>query len=162
MHQVILFALFSTRRQEEITRITWAYYHPKDSRVLVRDMKNPSQNKGNHVWCDLPPPAMAVIEAMPRQDERILPFQGDAISAAFKRACKLLGIVDLHFHDLRHEGVILLFEQGLTIPVVATVFRHRSWTSLQRYAHIRAGADKYAGWRWLPQLVDADCRAGSV
>src|ERR1022692_591693 len=32
------------------------------------------------------------------------------------RACQQLEIKDLHFHDLRHEGVSWLFEMGRTIP----------------------------------------------
>jgi integrase len=56
----------------------------------------------------------------------------------------------LHFHDLRHEGISRLFEAGWDIPHVALVSGHRSWSSLQRYAHIRQRDDKYAGWRWRP------------
>ena len=60
---------------------------------------------------------------MPRRDDRIFPYSTDAISAAFTRACKVLGIEDLHFHDLRHEGVSRLFEMGWTIPQVASRVR---------------------------------------
>lgn len=81
---------------------------------------------------------------------RIFPYSEDAVGAAFTRAMKLLGIEDLHFHDLRHEGVSRLFEMGWTIPRAATVSGHRSWQSLQRYSHMRQTGDKWAGWKWLP------------
>lgn len=42
------------------------------------------------------------------------------------RACKILGIDDLHFHDLRHDGVSRLFEMGKTIPQAASVSGHRT------------------------------------
>jgi len=71
-----------------------------------------------------------------------------SIVAAFTRACKLLGIEGLHFHDLRHCGVSRLFEMGRTIPQVACVSAHRSWSSLKRYAHIRQTGDRLAGWGW--------------
>jgi integrase len=147
MDRVILFALFSTRRQEEITRIRWADLD--GDRVLVRDMKHPGQKMGNDVFCELVPEAQAVINSMSRLKEEIFPFSTDAISANFTRACKFLGIEDLHFHDLRHEGISRLFEMGRTIPQTASVSGHKSWTSLQRYAHIRQTGDKYAGWHWL-------------
>lgn len=150
MDKIILFALFSTRRQEEITVILWEDYQPQNSRVLVRDMKHPGQKIGNDVWCDLPPEAMAVIDSMPKTDARIFPYSTDAISANFTRACKVLGIDDLHFHDLRHEGVSRLFELGKDIPHVAVVSGHRSWSSLKRYAHIRQTGDKYKDWKWNP------------
>jgi integrase len=58
-------------------------------------------------------------------------------------------IDDLHFHDLRHDGISRLFEMGKTIPQAASVSGHKSWQSLQRYAHLKQTGDKYAGWKWL-------------
>jgi integrase len=154
MVDIILFALFSTRRQEEITRIRWGDFEPSTgkhpARVLVRDMKNPGVKRGNDVWCELPPESEAVIKRQPRNGDCIFPYGTDGISAAFTRACKLLDIHDLRFHDLRHEGVSRLFEAGWNIPHVALVSGHRSWASLQRYSHIRQRDDKYAGWAWRP------------
>jgi integrase len=149
MHYVVAFALFSTRRQEEVTRIVRPDLDEPGSRVLVRNMKNPGEKIGNDVWCDLPSVALKVIQAMPNTGERIFPYSADAISAAFTRACKFLGIEDLHFHDLRHEGVSRLFEIGTSIPHAAAVSGHRSWTSLKRYTHMRQTGDKYAGWKWI-------------
>lgn len=149
MHVIIAFAIFSTRRLEEITRIAWADLDEAGSRILVRDMKHPGQKVGNDVWCDLPEPALRIIKARSRTDARIFPYTGDAISAAFTRAGQFLGIDDLNFHDLRHEGVSRLFEMGMNIPHAAAVSGHRSWTSLKRYTHLRQSGDKYAGWKWL-------------
>lgn len=149
MQQIVAFALFSTRRQEEILRIVWSDLDEDHSRVLVRDMKHPGQKIGNDQWCELPPEAMAVIKAMPRTEARIFPYNTDAVSAAFTRSCTFLQIMDLHFHDLRHAGASRLFEMGRTIPQVASVTGHRSWQSLQRYTHIKTTGDRYAGWPWL-------------
>ena len=149
MAKIIAFAIFSTRRQEEITRIMWTDLDAAHSRVLVRDMKNPGQKRGNDVWVDLPPEALRIVESMPRSKPQIFPYSVDAVGAAFTRACKLLEIDDLHFHDLRHEGVSRLFEMGKSIPQAASVSGHRSWASLQRYAHVRQTGDKFAGWKWL-------------
>lgn len=155
MHVIIAFALFSTRRQEEITRIAYEDLDDAGSRILVRDMKNPGEKIGNNVWCDLPSPALDIIRAQTKSEGPIFPYTSDAISAAFTRACKLLGIVDLHFHDLRHDGISRLFEIGTTIPHAAAVSGHRSWTSLKRYTHIRQTGDKYSGWKWLASVATA-------
>ncbi|WP_045834455.1 site-specific integrase [Hyphomicrobium sp. 99] len=149
MHYVCAFALFSTRRQEELTRIRWEDLDVPGSRVMVRDMKNPGEKIGNNVWCDLPEPALRIIQAMPKKGERIFPYSARSISANFTRTCQLLGIEDLHFHDLRHDGVSRLFEIGTSIPRAAAVSGHRSWQTLQRYTHMRQAGDKYAGWKWL-------------
>jgi integrase len=156
MHLVIPFALFSTRRQEEIVRVTWEDYDKAHSRVLVRDMKHPGQKIGNDIWCDLPSPVPAIISLMAKVDDRIFPYTSDAISASFTRVCAVLDIKDLHFHDLRHEGVSRLFEMGKTIPQAASVSGHRSWSSLQRYTHIKQAGDKYERWPWLKKLGIAE------
>lgn len=154
MQRIVAFALFSTRRQDEIVRITWVDLDETHSRILVRDMKHPGQKIGNDVWCELPLEALAIIMAMPRTGARIFPFNTDAISAAFTRACAFLGIEDLHFHDLRHQGSTRLFEMGRTVPLAASVTGHRSWASLQRYTHIRQTGDKFAGWPWLKVITE--------
>lgn len=154
MHKLVVFALFSARRQEEIVTIKWADLEVEHKRVLVRDMKHPGQKIGNDTWCDLPDQALRVIAAMPVRDERIFPYSTDAVGARFTRACQFLEIKDLHFHDLRHEGVSRLFEMGLNIPHVAAVSGHRSWSSLKRYAHVRQSGDKYDGWPWLDRVTE--------
>lgn len=153
MQRIIGFALFSTRRLGEIVRIEWRDYDHGGKRVLVRDMKHPGQKAGNDIWCDLPDEAIGFMghDSPQGRDERIFPYTEDAIGAAFTRACQFLEIEDLHFHDLRHEGVSRLFEMGKTIPHVAAVSGHRGWQSLQRYTHLRQTGDKWKDWKWLKQ-----------
>jgi integrase len=154
MNKVVAFAIFSTRRQEEITRITWADFDV--NRIWVRDMKDPARKKGNDILCDLPPEAISVMESMSRATPEIFPYSTDAISAAFTRARQFLEIEDLHFHDLRHEGISRLFEMGKTIPQVAAVSGHRTWNSLKRYSHLRQNGDKYVGWKWLAAVTSRE------
>jgi integrase len=163
MTRIIPFAMFSTRRQEEITTIHWPDLEREPlARILVRDMKHPGQKVGNNVWCDLTPEALRIIESMPRTDARIFPYSTDAICAAFTRACKFLGIVDLHFHDLRHEGVSRLFEMGWTIPHVAAVSGHRSWNSLKRYTQLQQRGDKWKGWKGLDVICGPARKTGKL
>ncbi len=155
MQLVICYAIFSTRRQEEITRQVFEDLDETHSEIWVRDMKHPGEKEGNDVRCHLVPEALAIIVNRRKsagQVGRIFPYNGESISAAFTRACTLLGIEDLHFHDLRHDGISRLFELGWNIPNAATVSGHRSWTSLRRYTHIRQRGDKYATWPWLARL----------
>ncbi|TBV98814.1 site-specific integrase [Azotobacter chroococcum] len=153
MAKVVVFALFSTRRQEEITRIRWDDLDEARQRVLVRDMKNPGDKWGNDVWCSLPDEAWAIVQSMLRTYPEIFPYTADAIQGAWSRTCKICGVEDLHFHDLRHEGVSRLFEMGWDIPRAASVSGHRNWTSLRRYTHLHEQGDKYAGWEWLPKVI---------
>lgn len=160
MPKLIAFAIFSTRRQEEITRIRWDDLDRPGQRVLVRDMKNPGQKIGNDVWCHLPPEAMAIIDSMPQVAPEIFPYNGKSAGSAWTKACKVLGVEDLHFHDLRHDGVSRLFEMDWDIPRVASVSGHRDWNSLRRYTHLRGRGDRYAGWAWLPKIIEAKAVIG--
>ncbi|QPC44959.1 tyrosine-type recombinase/integrase [Kaustia mangrovi] len=153
MHIVVPFALFSTRRQSEITRITWADLDDKDNSVLVRDMKDPGGKRGNDVLCEIPDEAMRIVNAFPKTDERIFPYKPFTLSYHFHTACEFYGIKDLKFHDLRHEGITRLFEMGRTLPQVAAVSGHKSWHSLKRYTHIRKCGDKYEHWKWLDAIT---------
>jgi len=147
MVTLIVFSIFSGRRQGETCRILWK--DVEQGRVLIRQMKDPEKKLTNNVYCDLTPEAQRIIEAQPRTDERVFPCKASSVSMTFMRACLVLGIKDLKFHDLRHEAASRLFEMGLTIPHVAAVTGHVTWQSLQRYSHVRQTGDKYKDWKWL-------------
>jgi integrase len=68
MPKMIAFVIFSTRRQEENTRIRWEDLDESRQTVLVRDMKNPGQKIGNDVWCHLPDEAWAILKTMPKTE----------------------------------------------------------------------------------------------
>lgn len=153
MLRVIVFALFSTRRQEEITRIRWDLLNESEQSALVTDMKNPGQKYGNDVWCHMPDEAWRVLQSMPKVADEVFPYNSRSVSASFTRACNFLEIEDLHFHDLRHDGVSRLFEMGWDIPKVASVSGHRDWNSMRRYTHLRGNGDPYAGWQWIERVI---------
>jgi integrase len=162
MMKVVGFALFSTRRLDEITRIRWDDLDEPGQRVLVRDMKNPGQKIGNDVWCYLPDEAWKILQTMPRAGEDIFPYSPESISTSWAKACKLLNIQDLHFHDLRHEGVSRLFEMDWDIPRVASVSGHRDWNSLRRYTHLRGKGDRYVKWEWYEEILRAPVQLGAA
>jgi len=153
MVRVTAFALFSTRRQEEITRIKWADIDEVRKMVLITDMKNPGQKYGNNIWCLVPDEAWQIMKSMPKVAEDVFPYNSRSVSAAFTRACRFLEIEDLHFHDLRHDGVSRLFEVGWDIPKVASVSGHRDWNSMRRYTHLKGDGDPYKDWPWLERII---------
>lgn len=133
MRDVIALAVELPRRAGELCAMRWTDYN--GGVIVLRDTKHPRHPRTENV--PVPPKARAIIERLPRIDERILPYKSDSISASWERACIRLGIDDLHFHDLRHEGICRLFESGLQIQEVAMISGHTSWTTLKRYTHLR-------------------------
>jgi integrase len=57
---------------------------------------------------------------------------------AWRQAVNAAGIVNLRFHDLRHEAISRLIEAGLGDQEVAAISGHQSMQMLRRYTHLRA------------------------
>lgn len=153
MVTLIVFSLFSGRRQSETCGLRWEDLEP--GRILVRQMKDPENKETNDVWTVLTPEARRIIDAQPRDGDLIFPYKPGSISATFSRAVKFLQIPDLRFHDLRHETASWLAEMGWVVQQVAAVTGHKTWQSLERYSHVRQIGDRYADWGWLEAVSSA-------
>lgn len=177
MDKVIVFAMFSGRRQSEICRINRTDTDYDRQEVLIRDMKHPSKKEGNNVWCYVPDEAWKVMLSMPviNGDDRWFPFVARSVGDYYRRMRKETGFnqyfdgqeedpdnPNLRFHDLRHECTSWLFEKnGLgderwDVPRVALVTGHQNWNSLKRYANLRhiKPIDKWADWEWKDKVLD--------
>lgn len=139
MRDIMWFAIHSTRRQAEITRLEWADNIESDMTGMVRDLKHPREKWGNHHRFAYTREAWEIAQRQPREGLFIFPYNARSVGAAFTRACRLLEIKDLRFHDLRHEGTSRLFESGYSIQEVQLVTLHESWQVLKRYTHMRPG-----------------------
>jgi integrase len=145
MGRIIKFAIATAMRQEEICRVTWSDLNARTKMLTIRDRKDPRAKKGNDQRIPLLAvsgyDAVALIEEQRairgNEDDRIFPYVHRSAGTAFTRACRDLDIVDLHFHDLRHEGTSRLFEAGFAIQQVALVTGHKDWKMLRRYTHLR-------------------------
>lgn len=134
MRHIMWFAIYSSRRQEEITRLLRSDDDDDRHMGMVRDAKHPTAKDGNHRKFRYTPAAWAILQMQPK-GPIAFPYDAKSISGRFTRTCKILGIEDLHFHDLRHEATTRLFEAGLSIPEVTTYTLHDSWAVLKRYNH---------------------------
>lgn len=137
MSDLLLLAVGSAMRRSELCRIRWADIDEERRMVLVRDRKHPRKKRGNHQWVPLLGDTLQLLLRQPRTEDRIFPVEPGWISDTFKEACDALGIVDLHFHDLKHEATSRLFEAGYQIHEVALVTGHRKWEHLRRYTNLR-------------------------
>lgn len=126
-------AIALPRRREELLTMKWADY--TGTTVILRDTKNPTKPRTEVI--PVPPVAQAIINKLERTDERMMPYKPESVSAAFQRAVRAVGLADIRLHDLRHEGISRLFEQGLAIQEVALISGHVSWAALRRYTHIK-------------------------
>ena len=145
MGRIIKFAVATAMRQEEICRVTWSDLNGRTKMLTIRDRKDPREKKGNDQRIPLLAvsgfDALVLIEEQRairgNEDDRIFPHHHESAGTAFTRACHDLGIKDLHFHDLRHEGTSRLFEAGFAIEQVALVTGHKDWKMLRRCTRLK-------------------------
>lgn len=145
MQLVCRFALASGMRLGEICRLEAADVDADARTVIIRDRKDPRNKAGNDQTVPLLPDAWGIVAPLLPAAEggMLFPYRAESVSTAFTRACIALGIVDLHFHDLRHRATAQFFRMGLDIPRVALLTGHKTWTMLRRYTDIKP-ADVHA------------------
>ncbi|WP_083571168.1 site-specific integrase [Delftia sp. HK171] len=135
MRDIMQFALLTARRQEEICRLRWVDVDFEKGVAWLDDVKHPRMKKGNRRCFRVLNAAADIIKSQSREEgvEFVFPYNNRSVGAAFTRACHVLGIEDLHFHDLRHEATSRLFEKGYSIQEVAQFTLRESWATLKRY-----------------------------
>ena len=134
---IIALALETAMRRGELAALTWVNidlkkcvaYLPKNKTDFPRSVP-------------LSKAALAALKQLPRhiREGKVFQLQPASISQAFERACEphRANLVDLRFHDLRHEATSRLFEKGLNVMEVATITGHKTLDMLKRYTHLKA------------------------
>ena len=134
---VIIFAIETGMRRGEILSLCWENVHLGKRYVHLPDTKN-----GDSRDVPLSPQALELLRDLPRNirsDQVVFPLHFEALKSSWRRACCSAGIIDLRFHDLRHEATSRFFEKGLNVMEVAAITGHKDLRMLQRYTHLRAG-----------------------
>ncbi|UFW90522.1 site-specific integrase [Bradyrhizobium barranii] len=144
MDRIIQFAIATAMREGEIFRIDWTDVDMRKRLIKIRARKAPQDQDDN----DQVIPMLNVTgfdawqlvleqRIVTRGKGRVFPYRAASAGAAFARACHVLHIEDLRFHDLRREAATRLFEAGLPIERVALVTGHKDWETLRRYTCLR-------------------------
>jgi integrase len=142
---IVKFALETTMRRGEIASIEWKYVDLKRRTVYLPTTKNNEERT-----VSLSPSAIHILRDLEnsRTSESVFGVSPEAITHAFIKACQKAEIVNLTFHDLRHEATSRLFENtDLDVMEIKSITGHRSLQMLARYSHLRAYrlADRLAG-----------------
>ena len=128
---LIIVALETGMRRSELIRLKWTDIN-KDVAYL-EDTKN-----GHSRYVPLSDTAPQAIDTLPKQSEEVFPMSANAVRLAWERLKNKHNIEGLRFHDLRHEAISRMFDEGLTVPEVASISGHRTVSMLFRYAHTQS------------------------
>ena len=134
-------AVESAMRQGEIWALKWADINESKGVIhLKRKDKHAETGQSEQEIPLLEGVREALLRAQNRlgQGPNLIPAKRAAsISDKFSKMTKKLGIVDLRFHDLRHEAISRLFEKGMRVEQVRVVSGHRTLDQLSRYINLR-------------------------
>jgi integrase len=134
--EAVAFAACSAMRRGEVCALAQADVDQK-TRIASVWRKHPRKGKMLE-RVPLLGEAWEILKRQPASDDgRIFPLHPGTLSKYFTEACRALGIPDLHFHDLRHEGTSRLFEAGYAIQEAALVTGHKDWRNLKRYTNLK-------------------------
>ena len=120
--------------------LTWA-----DIDILNRNAYLHNTKNGESRQVPLTRQAMAVLEALSKDEERVFPMGMDALRSQFGRLKDYAkgqwnGVGenlfnDLRFHDLRHEALSRLSDTGLNVIELSCISGHKTMAMLKRYTH---------------------------
>jgi len=144
----VLIAVDSGMRQAEIHRMRWSDIDFENNTIFIRDRKDPKAKEGNDQLIPMFKGTKYALMSLKKAavDDTVFHVKLSAsISDRFAKLTTEAKVHDLRFHDLRHEAISKMFENGLTIPEVALVSGHKTWTQLKRYTQLSA-ADVLAAY----------------
>jgi integrase len=134
MRGIILFAVETAMRRAEIAGMTWDMVDFEKRTVTLLKTKN-----GEKRIVPLSLEAVRILSGIVRRtDGKVWDQDSSSITHAFAYSCKIAGIGNLNFHDLRHEATSRLFEKGFNLMEVAAITGHKTLQMLQRYTHLKA------------------------
>ena len=125
--------LFTGARSSEITGLEWDWI--RGTRAVVPDSKTGPKS------IQLPPPARAVLNGLPRAGRFVFPNKrGDArmtdLGLRWQKLRKLAGLDDVRIHDFRHSFASHAVMSGLDLYTVGRLLGHADAASTERYAHL--------------------------
>ena len=135
LRPLIAIAVDTGGRRGEMLGLDWRNVDLARGSITFVDTKN-----GEDRSVRLTERAKRVLADLGPQDSGpVFTYRGKAIADvkhSFDRAKELAGIEDLRFHDLRHTFASRLVQQGVSLYEVMHLTGHKSFSMVQRYAHL--------------------------
>jgi len=133
---LIVIAVETAMRKSEILRLKWGQINLEKRFIEIALGKS---KNGQPRRAALSSRALQALNSLPREQDSTGVFEDfstDVLERQWRKARSKAGLEDVHFHDLRHEGVSRLFERGLNMIEVASISGHKTMQQLKRYAHL--------------------------
>lgn len=145
LYPIALFALTTGARRGEILNLEWRHVDLEKGIAFLIETKNRRPRS-----VALADPVIAELKALhaTRNPSKPLVFASKTafgridIKKAWMQALQRAGIVDYHFHDLRHQFATFASAQGASNVELASAMGHRTLSMLLRYSNLDAKNSK--------------------
>ena len=135
IESMAIIAIETAMRKSEILNLRWEHLNLQKRTAFLPITKN-----GSSRTVPLSSRAIDVFKMIPRSiSGKVFLTTHDATRTAFIKAVKGAGLVNLHFHDLRHEATSRL-ANVFSVLELAKVTGHKDTKMLMRYYHPDAEA----------------------
>lgn len=135
---IVVTALNTGMRKSNILSLTWEQIDLRHGFILLDITKN-----GDRHEIPINNTLRTILQGLTRRLDIPYVFYDHSTGKPFKEvrksfasALKKAGIMDFHFHDLRHTFASQLVMSGIDITTVKDLLGHKSLTMTLRYAHL--------------------------
>lgn len=135
LRPIIICALDTGMRRGELLGLRWKDVDLVRGRILVRSFNSKTGRERELGMTDRMRDELSHLWSLSLRDPDDRVFGVSEIKRAFHTACRLAGITDLRFHDLRHTAATRLIAQGMPIEEVALVLGHAQISTTFRYTN---------------------------
>ena len=133
LRNIIIFAIETGMRLGEILFLKWSDIN--NNLAVLEKTKNgdiryvPMTKKANQILMKI---------QKNKNDDRVFYFWKtvSGFESSWQKFKKREGLVDLRFHDLRHEAISRMFEKGMSHMEVSAISGHKSLLVLRKYTHL--------------------------
>ena len=127
--------LFTGARRGEILSLAWSRIDLDQGIARIPD----SKSKTGFKVLQLPAPAVAVLQGLPRMSEYVFPADSAtghmvSIRQAWMNVLKQARLTGWRIHDLRHALASMMINNGASLPIVGKILGHTQASTTQRYA----------------------------
>jgi integrase len=129
---IIRFAVATGMRRSEILNVEAKHFDIERSELVI-----PTSKTGEGRTIPLTKDAADILLLRIDFEGKTFPMSANAFRLSWERLRARANLIDLRFHDLRHEAISRYFELGLTPPEVSLISGHQNLRTLSRYSHAR-------------------------
>jgi integrase len=130
-------AIETGMRQGELLALTWKDVDTKEGLLFIRKSKGDTSEENGRI-VPLSDRAIAILDKLPRdlKNKHVIPVQRMTLYHVYMAAVNRAEIKDFDFHDLRHEALSRLGEQGdLSTREMMQMSGHKTARMVMKYQH---------------------------